>query len=694
MTTHDGARPADSPGRAAAVPVTDLEPMVDIDNDVNWNPADGLELARAKANEHLAAALVGIGWSAEGAAVLARACARPDDVRRRLSAPVELRVPGGMMLVVESTVFSHGVTTYPTNLRELGARLYPLGIVGDAAEDKPITGPSADPEHPCELLLEAGDRSQLSERLRSSETWLRQHNPLADEVAVEGVLQPVTLAGMRVDHMDGAPSVHLLAAVDGSSRTTAAHWLLGADPTNLVYGKGSTDRQLRQEIGNVLRPLHELGWTGLTEAQRRQVRAVAMPARIIVGYRQEPGRGVGFDAAVRSLIGLMHIAPPRPYGAEVERDAIGDAVLDVLQQPDRGNPGRITKAEGRWFAALASPRECKDAGLSGHADVRAAEIIRAFAYGGRRTTLRVNAGIRSITARSSPKPDERVAIAVELILRPWRTAHAGDERLNVTARRSALQRAYGLPQIAQQPDEPLIEGGTDSTCTLEKLRDQALAESSEGRGRRKDLPLGPAQVELAVKTAYYLILADPMGLRREAPPNVRAGGEEADQRSPSAVLTAMLSTEQGVRQAYEVIECGRAGRPLWEVDEHGNPAAEADGNLVALTDERLRSTYGGKKAARAPRTGVAAAEYRWHALEHGMTGLERAMADLTAVRSGTGRSYLDEQGWPSTEIEAMRHRLDEVDHRLRGWQDRWTARQADQRDDDTGSTEEPAEDRW
>ena len=220
-----------------------MEPAVDLDDDdANWNPdGSSIELARAKANENLAAALIGLGWSAEGARILARACARPDDVRRRLSAPVELRVPGGTMLVVESTVFSHGVTTYPTNLRELGARLYPLGITGDSAEDKPITDPVADPEHPSELLLEAGDRSQLSERLRSSETWLHQHNPLADEVGLEGVLQPVTLAGMRVDHRDGAPSVHLLVAVDGSSRTTAVHRLLGADSADLVYGKGSSE---------------------------------------------------------------------------------------------------------------------------------------------------------------------------------------------------------------------------------------------------------------------------------------------------------------------------------------------------------------------------------------------------------------------------------------------------------------------
>ena len=62
----------------------------------------------------------------------------------------------------------------------------------------------------------------------------------------------------------------------------------------------------------------------------------------------------------------------------------------------------------------------------------------------------------------------------------------------------------------------------------------------------------------------------------------------------------MLSTEHGVRQAYKVVECGRATNPLWEIDQHGKPATDSDGNLVALTNERLRSTYGGKKPSRTP----------------------------------------------------------------------------------------------
>ena len=80
MTVPSGARPADDPRRTGAG-ADEMESLLEMDEDSDWNPAgDGFELARAKANENLAAALVEIGWSAEGARVVARACVKPDDV--------------------------------------------------------------------------------------------------------------------------------------------------------------------------------------------------------------------------------------------------------------------------------------------------------------------------------------------------------------------------------------------------------------------------------------------------------------------------------------------------------------------------------------------------------------------------------------------------------------------------------------
>jgi hypothetical protein len=542
-----------------------------------------------------------------------------------------------------------------------------------------IADPHADPEQPCELALDVDTPDQLSERLRSSEAWLIRNNPMADDIAIEGVLQPITVVGMRVDHRNGAPSIHLVTAADGSSRTAAVHRILDADATELVYGATSSDRAFRQQVGAVLRRLRERGWASLDNHDQNRVRALIMPARIIVGYRQELGRGIGFDAAIRSLIGLMHIAPPKPYGPDVERDATADAVLDFLQRPYRGRPARITNDEAKWYAALITPGELDSAGIPLYEDVRAADITRVMLHGGRRTTLRINSGIRSITSRSNISPDDRVAIAVELILRPWRTAHAADARLSLSAKRSAFQRAYGMPEIPRQPDEPLLEGFSDSPYTLDDLRDQALREVADGHGRRKDKLLGYAQVELATKAAYYMILAEPMALRREAGPSARALDdiEPADQRSPSAVLTAMMATVQGVKQAHAIVKFGREGLPLWEVGHEIQTGNGSDGHRIVLTDDLVRATYGGRGPRPNPRTGLAAAEGRWDELVERVKAVERSVVLLAAVPDTAGRPYLDEEGWPESEVDPLRRKLDRIDRRLATWQDRWIDRTED-----------------
>lgn len=646
------------------------------DESDNWAvDANGpVELARTKAYDNLTDALVEAGWSRAGAQALSRACVKPDEVRRRLGSPVSLRVPGGTLLVIETLVYSLAVSVYPTNLRELGQRSHPLGLVGDLNGSRAIVPPVADPDHVSELVLHADTPADLAERLRSSEAWLRRENSLNDDVKVEGVLQPLTLVGMRVDHANGAPSVHILTAADGSSRTTATHAILDVDPADIVYEFGSSERQYRQRVGAPLRAMQEKGWSGLDSAERGRLRALTAPARLVIGYQQERGRGVGFDSAIRSLIGLMHLAPPKVYGTEVERDAIADAVLDMLSLPRNGRSPRITLDESSWYSASITRDERDRLGLPPHDDIRAADIIRVFLHGGLATARWINEGVRRITARHDISIDTRVAMAVELILRTWRTAHP-DDRL-IAARRSALQRAYALRDIRMQRDGFLIEGLGDSEATLEILRDQAVIEASEGHGRTAEKPLASFQIELLTKAAYYLVLAEPMALRREAPPTSRRLDDDpVDQRSPSAVLSAMISTVRGVHQAYEVVRQGRAGQPLWEVDARGKRTADEAGKPIVLTDELLRATYGGKRSGKTAKKGLAGAEVLWDEFIEQVDELELAMKRLQAVPSDSGRSHIDEQGWPKDQVEEVRDRLDEIRHTLRSWRSRWDARQ-------------------
>lgn len=66
------------------------------------------------------------------------------------------------------------------------------------------------------------------------------------------------------------------------------------------------------------------------------------------------------------------------------------------------------------------------------------------------TARRVNDGVRLLTGQQRPKRDDRVDIAVELILRPLRS-QPKDSVNFIRSRRAVLQRAYRLPEIANLP---------------------------------------------------------------------------------------------------------------------------------------------------------------------------------------------------------------------------------------------------
>ncbi|MDP9164581.1 MAG: hypothetical protein M3O32_00670 [Actinomycetota bacterium] len=629
-------------------------------------------LPRTKAVDALTQSLVDNGLTPESARVIARAASRPDDFRRRLAAPVELRVPGGVLLVVESPVWAHAVVPYPTNPRELGERVYPLALRTPAPpEQQLVEDPTPSTEEAAGLVLSVNSRAQLVTRLRDSENWLSHANPLDDDIGGEGVLQPLTLVAMRVDHADGTPSTAMLAAADGSSRCSAAHRLLGTDPADIPYALTDNDRAFRQAIGQVLRSAADDGWDELSNEEQRAFRVVSLPARVIVGYERAPGRSGAFDSAVRALIGLMHINPPRPYGAAVEHSAIADAVLDTLAAAGRARSFRLDGDQRRWFAATMTPREREAAGLPEHLDVRAADIVRCLLMGGRNTAIKVNSGIRAVTAERHPNMERRVDVAVELVLRPWLGQASALSRAQVQARRAALQRLFRLPQIAQQGSDLLLEGMPDSPWDLTELRDDAVASAAS----RSADGLSQSQVELAIKASYYLALAEPMGLRREAVGR-RDDVAPSDNRALSVVLRAMVSSPRGCLQAHAVVVAGRAGEPLVEVDAKGKPVRTADGTARALTDERVRSTYGGAPAMSAATNGRAAAAARWAELVAAVADAADKTERLRAVLSAAGQPLLDTSGWPEVEVGPVRDTLDRVSRRLGGWGDIWAEQQA------------------
>ncbi|AXI78780.1 hypothetical protein C7M71_016495 [Peterkaempfera bronchialis] len=582
-------------------------------------------------------------------------------MRRKLTEATELRVQGGTLSIVETRLWSASVIPHPANPREYGRRQYPLGGSGSTVATTPEPGSLIGRDAELELCIPTPDL--LAQRLEDTKDRLLRENPLAYDIAAEGVLQPLTVVALTVVHANGHPRASLLVAADGSSRVSAVHSLLDYSPCRVAYEWGRDDRKYRKEINRWIRHAQKQGWDGLREDERQKLRALTVPARVVVGFDPHSQTNQRFHTAVRNFIGLTHIRPPRPYGPAVENEAKADAVLDSLVEPARTGPAHITDAEKHWFAATVTAEEVLAKGLSRHSDVRAASIVKSLLGGGVGTSRRVNEGIRSLTAKLRPKREERVDIAVELILRPLRAGKEGDLGF-IRSRRAALQRVYRLPEIEDLPAGPLIESDEGGGRALEQLRDQALEEAGLGHGN--DGRLSVAQTELAVKAVYYMAVAEPMALQRE----IFGGSGDEDDRSPATVLRAMLSCRRGILQAYEVVRAGRRGDKLYEVGESGHRVVTATGSHRELTDSLVRHAYTGEPLAEAA-VGYPAAAVRWASVRNSVDSLQRNVKVMAAVPQQVGgRSQVEEEGWDPAAVAALREDLDHIDRSVARWSDR------------------------
>lgn len=635
-----------------------------LDYDDGWLP-DTFGLPRAGAVDNLVLALEGRGLPAEAARAIARAAVRPEDVRKKLTDPVELRVQGATLLIVETRLWSAGILPHSANPREYGRDDYPLAgrpPVKSLAWFQPVSNSNGS----AELQLKVDKPEDLVERLNQAEGWLTRHNSLVDDLRIEGVLQPLTVAPMTVKHRSGVPDVTFLIAADGSSRTSAVHQVLGYSPVDLVYGLAADERRFRQRVNAHIGLLQKQGWDGLSDAERAQIRVLTVPARVVVGFRADPRANIAFHVALRNLIGLMHISPPKPYSAAAENEAKADAVLEALARPLKTRPALITKQQQAWLGAHLTPDHVVESGFPEAPDLRAADIIRTTLAGGPATARRVNDGIRALTARQQPKREDRVDIAVELILR----ATDRSDSKYISSRRAVLQRAYRLPEIDHLSSDEQLEGMSRQSLTLEQLRDRALEELRRGEGNNSRLAV--AQTELAVKAAYYMAIAEPMALRRE----VFGGSEDEDVRSPAVVLRAMLSVPRGIVQAYHIVRAGRRGEPLLEVDESGDNVL-ASGECRKLSDAVIRHQYNGE-SIRVVNSGYPAASSQWGVIARDIGELESAVRRMANVpyESGSEQSLVSRVGWNREQVAHERLRLDAISFALASWGHQYQEAQA------------------
>ncbi|MFF4243958.1 hypothetical protein ACFYY2_05730 [Streptomyces sp. NPDC001822] len=607
---------------------------------------DGLPaLPRTAAVRKLASTLVTQGFSEGAATAVARAIARPEEARKRLQNPDIMRVPGGILHTITTQVWAPAVCHFPGNNREAGYRVYPLSGALSPGHFPPLRGLEAAPGETGELVLQAQSRAHVVSAMDKSNSFLARHNDLAETIGQHGILRELLLTVVRIDHESvDEPPVWALAGADGSSRISASHRIHALGASDVLYGLPGDDRKYRQLLSQVLgtgeRPREEV-----TPDDVKRARALVAPATLVLRFVPDEGSQLQYDQAVKFIVGITHVEPPKPWGTASENDALADPVIEEFLRA-----GRLTRTRAEWFAADLTPEEVRSNVLDPWPDTRVAEIVSTFLNTEEHALFRK--GVLRITAKSKVTADFKAKVVTEMILRPWRAANAdADAADRVSGTRSTLQRMLKWT--------PLQAAGwhTSGDNDPDKMLEAALRNLKEG-GTAEE-----AGVELGVRGGYYLAVHGT--LVREA------RGRTVDYRTPSSVLQRMTENPHGLRTLHRAIVDGRQNRKPQRVDEVGTPQLNLSNKPLEADDKWLRTTFTavGESVASPPIEGdVSTPESEFEAAKthfaNLVASLESALVAAESVR-GHSRPFVREQGWPQVHAEDLGIRLDKVSGRLK-----------------------------
>lgn len=607
------------------------------------------KVPKAAAANKLADALVAQFGHSEGAArAIARSVTQPQEARKRAQMPVEERVPGGTVLTISSWVWSPAVSTFPGNMREAVQRKYAFALVEEGNQDyTPLPPVHSDGGVGTELVLAGRTREAVVASLNNSATFLKNHNNYDESVRAHGVLRELLVVPVRFDHEDGSRAQWTLAAADGSSRAATTHRVLGITPADVVYGYNEDDHAYRTLLGRVAgaaaAPLEEL-----SEQQRQELRALIIPAKIVVGFRPDSGSRKTLAEAIRFIVGITHVEPPQKWDTASRLDAQAEAVLEDLFHRDR-----ITEEEAGYYAGLMSPLEAEQYGYSRYADARAAAIVSTLLNPKHRRVC--SAAIRRVTARARIYLRDIVPLAAELSLRGW-PGRADPSATRVDGIRSALQRLLLSSDIARC--EWSLTGRSS-----EALLVAALSEIDDG------VTGGPAAVELGVLGGWHLVVSGFM--QRELK-------ESPSKAALNKVLETLIRSQYGLRFLADAMARGRRGERPRAINEDGLPVdLRHYAESVGLDPERpyfadhgeddwLRRTFMvepppeleeplDEEKTVPPETQLEGAKV---SVVNSIDRLDEAFRAVTLIEGYTRKRLIDEIGWRTEEAEALAGRLE------------------------------------
>lgn len=598
------------------------------------------EYAHARARQTLATRLSdAFQLTDEAASAIANVVVDPAAVRKAIGEPTdpeveEISVPGGTLLGIRTQVWARRVMPDPRNPRILPSRRHPFAVVPGTAGEESKFRPVAEPRlkfdskpHLAELMVDVENRHHLTWASQQAASFVLVENDWRASIASQGVMEAVWLAATTYQHGDETSPVTTVVSVEGSSRVTGVHNLLEIRSADVAYD--DNDSALRSHI----RKLNEAFERGASAEEAVAIRCEQIPALILVGFRPHPAGDTTFPTAVKSLVALRHVDPPKPWGEGPENESLADEVLDEWYRQ-----GIISSTERDYFAGACTREEARAARLSDDPAIRASRLVRMFTNADPQIKEAIRKAVTSQSTRKRISAKMLNDLSTALILR----ANA-DEPLKADQIRRYMRLAFGQSVHGQK--------WNSTNRDIDTIKKEALAELNQSVDQPDP---GPSSLELAVRAAYPMIVSE----RLKAQLGSR-GNERVDRRAPSEVLDAMRRTPQGVFQLAQSLTDFGVGQSIRAVDETGQIKKLSDGSGdQTINDSYIRGEFPAPGKARAARPGDTPTEI----LENRLSGLADAV-DRLAASFDSVRAVLGDDGRPLVESRGVDPRT------CRAWRD-------------------------
>jgi hypothetical protein len=617
------------------------------------------EYAHAKARQALAEKLMeAFNLTTDAATTIANAVVDPSAVRKSIGEATDpnveaINVHGGTLLGVRTIVWARRIMPDPRNPRIGPSRKHPFAVdPGTAGEDSRFR-PVPEPRTPngvspviAQLAVEIECREHLNWASQQAAKYVFANNDWRDSIASQGVMEPVWLVPTRYEHADGFTPASALVSAEGSSRITSTHDLLKIRSSDVPYD--DNDAKMRAHV----RKLNEAYDRGPNAEETIALRCERVPALIIIGLRRHPSATTAFPTAIKSLVAVRHVDPPKPWGDGPENESLADEVLDELHRQDL-----ITAAQRDYFAGSLTRAEARTARLSDDPAVRATSIVRLFTSDDERTTRAIRIAVTSQSTRKRLTDKLCIELATALILRANTDDPAKADQI-----RRYLRESFG--KAAQRGEWESTDRSTEA------LAAEALKEVRQAIASERPVDPGPASLELAVRAAYPLVVSGRLAADRGT-----ANNQQPDRRNPGEVIDAMRRTLQGVRQLTQSLNDFANNKSLRAVDENGNIKMLPDGHAeLMINDVYLRGEFPPPGKARAPRPGATPDDLLHNAIGTLTTAMEQLDLAYTAigqVLGNDGRPLVEDRGVDTQLCSAWREALTGISDDLGYWSRRF-----------------------